>query len=265
MVCIMHECVPYGHLAINGQPMSTAQLARLVGEQEKHVIRWLSELQAADVYSVTEDGIIYSRRMVKDEALRNTRAEAGRLGGNPVLLNQKVNHKVNGHDNESSNQKPTPSSSSSVSTSENKKQKSANADGLFERFYSAYPRKTKRAGALKAWQKLKPDEPLLQTMLQAVDRQKRCEQWQRGIIPHPATWLNDRRWEDELAVDVRPARDMTCQRILPGSNQKCGMPATTEHPVYGLTCEHCNRKEQEALTKTEIPAAVREQLKSLKR
>jgi len=23
------------------------------------------------------------------------------------------------------------------------------------------------------------------------------DQWQRGVIPHPATWLNDKRWEDE--------------------------------------------------------------------
>jgi hypothetical protein len=120
MMCIMHECVPYGHLAINGQPMSSAQLSRLVGEAERNVTKWLAELKAADVYSVTDDGVIYSRRMVKDEQLRNTRSEAGRLGGNPILLNQKVNqtdnHNANHSANHSANQSPTPSSSSSSSS-----------------------------------------------------------------------------------------------------------------------------------------------------
>jgi hypothetical protein len=64
-----------------------------------------------------EDGTIYSRRMVKDERLRNARAEAGKLGGNPNLVNHLVNLQVNHVDNYPSKQKPTPSSSSSSSSS----------------------------------------------------------------------------------------------------------------------------------------------------
>lgn len=31
-----------------------------------------------------------------------------------------------------------------------------------------------------------------------LDQDKRSEQWQkRGIKPHPSTWLNNSRWEDE--------------------------------------------------------------------
>lgn len=129
MLCIMHECSPYGHLSVNGQPMSTAQLSRLVGEGERDVRVWLAELELAGVFSESEDRVIYSRRMVADERIRNVRSDSGRLGGNPALLNQKdkpkVNHKVNqevdGKDKGGSEnlrkQNPTPSSSSSSSSS----------------------------------------------------------------------------------------------------------------------------------------------------
>lgn len=86
MLCIMHECDPYGHLFAGRSAMTTAQLARLVGESEKLVKQYLAEIEGAGVFSRTADGVIYSRRMVKDEHLRNVRAEAGGKGGNPDLV-----------------------------------------------------------------------------------------------------------------------------------------------------------------------------------
>src|SRR5260363_177443 len=67
MMCIMHECEPYGYLSINGHAMNAAQLARLVGESEKAIKGLLGELENAGVFSRTETGCIYSRRMVNDE------------------------------------------------------------------------------------------------------------------------------------------------------------------------------------------------------
>jgi hypothetical protein len=72
----------------------------------------------------------------------------------------------------------------------------------FERFWTAYPRKAGKGAAEKAWNSLKPDEALLQSMLTAITAQKSSSQWQRDngqYIPYPATWLNQRRWEDEAA------------------------------------------------------------------
>ncbi len=100
MICIMHECVPYGNLALNGKPMDTASLARLSGETEETIKRLLEELESAGVFSRTKDGCIYSRRMIKDEALREERSTAGKLGGNPHLIKQKVNPFVNHQDNQ---------------------------------------------------------------------------------------------------------------------------------------------------------------------
>jgi hypothetical protein len=80
MMCIMHECDPYGTLSVNGKPMGAPQLSRLVGESEKGVKKLLQELEDAGVFSRDSEGRIYSRRMVKDEYVRNIRAEGGKAG-----------------------------------------------------------------------------------------------------------------------------------------------------------------------------------------
>lgn len=70
----------------------------------------------------------------------------------------------------------------------------------FEEFYSAYPRKKARAAAFKAWAKLSPDEELRGKILSALKWQVDTPDWKRDngdYIPYPATYLNNRRWEDE--------------------------------------------------------------------
>lgn len=72
---------------------------------------------------------------------------------------------------------------------------------LFDRFWKAYPRHQAKPTALRAFERLNPDEGLLETMLKAIDIQKQSDQWVKDdgrFIPHPATWLNQRRWEDEI-------------------------------------------------------------------
>ena len=73
----------------------------------------------------------------------------------------------------------------------------------FDRFWQAYPRKTAKPQAAKAFARLRPDEPLLSRMLAALALQRQSAQWQRDdgqFIPHPSTWLNGRRWEDEFSA-----------------------------------------------------------------
>lgn len=78
--CLMHDCEPYGHLCVGSAPMQPAQLARLVGETARECQALLAELESAGVFSRTDQGAIFSRRMVRDEELRNRRANGGRLG-----------------------------------------------------------------------------------------------------------------------------------------------------------------------------------------
>lgn len=108
MLSLMHQAEPYGHLVLNGLPIDDAALGRMVGATPGKVRRLIEELERSGTASRTADGALYSRRMVRDEQLRNERAEFGKLGGNPNLK-----AKVNPPD------KPeqTPSSSSSSSSS----------------------------------------------------------------------------------------------------------------------------------------------------
>ncbi len=80
VMCIAHECEPYGHLTINGKAMTPAQVGRLVGLSVKESIALLDELEEAGVLSRSDDGTIFSRRMVRDEDIRQRRAAGGEAG-----------------------------------------------------------------------------------------------------------------------------------------------------------------------------------------
>ena len=70
----------------------------------------------------------------------------------------------------------------------------------FAEFWSVYPKKKAKQDAIKAWDKIKPDEALGKTIIKAVQAQKLTQDWIKNggaFIPYPATYLNGRRWEDE--------------------------------------------------------------------
>ena len=74
MLCIAHSGTPRGHVTINGAPVSPRRLATLTGCTARECVKLLNELREAGVFSETSDGVIYSRRMVRD----NDASEAGR-------------------------------------------------------------------------------------------------------------------------------------------------------------------------------------------
>lgn len=68
----------------------------------------------------------------------------------------------------------------------------------FAAFWEAYPCGKSKQAAIRAWDKLKPDDALIHEMALGLKRAMAGEDWQRGIgIPYASTWLNGRRWEDE--------------------------------------------------------------------
>lgn len=76
----------------------------------------------------------------------------------------------------------------------------------FDTFYDAYAKKVNRDKAERAWLKLKPEE-----------RQKAIEvvsEWVSSMVndkqfqPHPATWLNGKRFNDELSDENIPAEKL---------------------------------------------------------
>ena len=84
-------------------------------------------------------------------------------------------------------------------------------DVAFDEFWEAYPKKVGKKDARKAFDKaIKTVD--LDTILQAIEVQKNSDQWSRDngkYIPNPSTWLNQGRWDDELApkgITVRNGR-----------------------------------------------------------
>lgn len=78
-------------------------------------------------------------------------------------------------------------------------QKQDQIDINFERFWKAYPKRVGRGKVEKIFRKINPDEKLMMKILTAIAEQKNSSQWQdKKYVPHPSTWLNQKRWEDEM-------------------------------------------------------------------
>jgi hypothetical protein len=89
----------------------------------------------------------------------------------------------------------------------------------FEDFWQAYPRKVGKADARRWWTKHKPTPATVEAMGRTLAWQTQSEQWLREggqFIPHPATWLNQGRWDDEPPVVNRAISDTLRHSIASG-------------------------------------------------
>ena len=85
LMAIMHQADPYGYLLVHGEKPTVAITARLTQDTVQEAAKYLAELVGKGVLSVREDGVLFSRKMVRDEEKRRISAESGRRGGNPAL------------------------------------------------------------------------------------------------------------------------------------------------------------------------------------
>lgn len=75
----------------------------------------------------------------------------------------------------------------------------------FESFWKLYPRKIGKGAAFKSWKKIKSPVDTLKLIEKSLEWQKTSEQWTKDngqYIPHPSTYLNQRRWEDEKTETI---------------------------------------------------------------
>lgn len=72
----------------------------------------------------------------------------------------------------------------------------------FGEFWKAYPKKKAKGQAEKAWKKIDPS--LFTEILDALENHKMTKDWikeEGKYIPYPASWLNAKRWEDDVEVN----------------------------------------------------------------
>lgn len=87
----------------------------------------------------------------------------------------------------------------------------------FDAFWSTYPKKVAKPAALRAWRALAPSDVERERMMSALAVQAGSADWAKDggqYIPNPATWLNQRRFEDEPG---RRAPVLPGQRLPDGS------------------------------------------------
>lgn len=93
----------------------------------------------------------------------------------------------------------------------------------FDEFWKSYPRKEAKAQAKKAWLKIKPEPGLSEQIEKVLEYRKGTHDWTKEggkFVPLPASWLNARRWEDEIqehaAISVK-----AMNKILSIYNEVC--------------------------------------------
>lgn len=207
-LCIMHEANPYGYLLLNGEQLEGGALARMTGASADEVSAWTAELRKAGVLSVSRNGAVFSRRMVKDEAAsKKGRKEAEKRWSQPVAKQQKSDEPIGVPNGKPNAQRPEAREFSLVMEGEQPK---PIAD-QFAEFRKAYP---KRDGQ-------DPKEPARKKFEAAVKsgvdpeliiagaKAFAAAEARRGkvgtpFIPHSAVWLNQRRWEDAAEPGLAP-------------------------------------------------------------
>ena len=81
LMCIMHQAEPYGTLCLSKKPIKTQAICSSICLDFASYEVLLNELLEEKVLHRDENGIIYSKRMVHDEHVRQVRAAAGSEGG----------------------------------------------------------------------------------------------------------------------------------------------------------------------------------------
>lgn len=187
------------------------------------------------------------RTAQKCEALRANASKGGyaKSKNRQALANDSKSYQTIANDSKS--QQEEANLAHNIKKYKEKKSKEIQSNELFAQFWAAYPRHEAKQTALKAFEKLNPDGGLMEKILLAIEKQKNSSQWKENggqYIPHPSTWLNQRRWEDEVK-DYRPD-----EKKLPAQDYQqrdySGEQDEAFERMLKLHAERFNRKENGA-------------------
>lgn len=158
---------------------------------------------------------VFKAEIDRDNEDRQRQAQANRLngakGGRPVVVQNPMGYEQTQHDTVGYVQNPK-NRMGEEKEEENEKESIPpiipprgdvgvlDADG-FDEFWMAYPKKQSKATAVRAWRRVpKGERPAI---MAALEKHKALPQWTRDggqYIPLAATWLNQKRWEDDLSI-----------------------------------------------------------------
>jgi uncharacterized protein YdaU (DUF1376 family) len=164
-------------------------IAKAMTAAEKRAVDRVADL----FFPVGEDGLRRNQRADKEIGLAHAYADAQAMRAH-MRWHKPVQSLGNANHSHSHNQKkqttPLPPS------------------GAFLRFWAAWPKNERKASQGKCWSLwLKADFDLQADVILAhVDGLKSSDGWQRGFVPAPLTYLNQRRWEGAEAPQAEAPR-----------------------------------------------------------
>lgn len=143
---------------------------------------------------------------ITDEGYQNTRCDAEIAKyQHQVATNRSLGKRGGRPKKTESVTEPEPNTNPKKIKNKNKNTLSATR---FEEFWAAWPsskRKVGKAAVLAKWEKAGLDD-LADVIIANVNDLKVSEQWTGGFEPAPMTYINQRRWEDELTTTATPGR-----------------------------------------------------------
>ena len=128
-----------------------------------------------------------------------------------------------------------------INMKENTQKKGGVGGGRFSDFWSVYPKKFAKAEAEKAWNKLNPTDELVEKIIADVKRRTSSQEWTKEngqFIPYPATYLNKRRFDDEVYVPEKKA-DKQYELMMQMVN--AGKKRNQQYEQHQQTDEELNR------------------------
>lgn len=190
------ESGAYLHLIMHywqkgGLPTGDAQLARISKMTEQSFSN--SKALLSEFFSIDEAGKWQHNRIDAELSEANTkharRVAAGQKGGRPSLSNGKAMLK---------DSPPTTTTTTTVKKEDASHPMRERANGMaeaFDRFWEAYPEKVGKKPAALAFAKVASEvELIIEGLARYVQNKPADRQWL-----NPATFLNQRRWEDKPA------------------------------------------------------------------
>ena len=216
MMILAHDSDRYGHLAMNGAAMPPEHIAHRCGCPLETYATLLAELSDAGVTSRSPEGIIYSRRMVRDERARILGRKNGKKGGNPVLqsgLSPGVNPPLNSpHEDEEED------NTTKLSRFE-----------MAQQLYELYPKHVGKADAMKAIGRALSKERFDALRVAVVAYASARHGEDQKFTPNPSTWFNQERWNDDQATWRPSAKVEKMAKPLTAEQMKTG----TYNPLTG--------------------------------
>ncbi len=191
--------------------ISYTQWVEITGINRWHVARTIKQLQDRKIITQRGNGYKLEYSFQKDYEQWIGLSRSNNSLPNEVTVEKSLPNEEKSLPNE---EKPLPnevtnSLPNEVNTKEKKetiqkkRQKKEDITKSFNIFWQAYPKKVAKSDAEKVFNRINLNGRLLNTILTAIELAKKSEGWLKEngkYIPYPTTWLNGKRWEDEVVI-----------------------------------------------------------------